>query len=492
MRSLSNSDESISERRLAALDLLVGRINYERTSAVPYHARGLKLDRIRQLLTRLGSPERRMKIVHVAGTKGKGSTSAMIASVLSAAGYRTGLFSSPHLAQIEERMVVDSRPASAEEFVHLMMRVWPEIEAMDAEAESEFSASSDEGAMGPTYFEITTALALMHFVDREVDVAVLEVGLGGRLDSTNVCLPEVSVITNISFDHTHLLGTTLAEIAGEKAGIIKPGVPVVSGATSEEAREVIETIADQHGARMHQLGRDFDFRYHAPHGLGERSTCSEFDYRSQVPGDPRRSDGLRLGLLGRHQAANAAVALATLDELRRQGWDIPEAAVREGLEHATVPARVEVVGRRPTVIVDVAHNVASVEALLEVLDESFAPGPRILVFATARDKDALGMLDALAPRFDQIVLTRYENNPRAVSVDELHSVARRVTTRPCHLAATPAEAWRIVGQLAGPGHLISIAGSFFIAAEMRQLVREHPLCQPAGSTGEAVSPQRAG
>ncbi len=474
------------------MELLVGRNYYMRTNTVPYHARGLKLDRIRQLLTRLGSPERCVKIVHVAGTKGKGSTSAMIASVLWAAGYRTGLFSSPHLAQIEERMVVDGRTASAEEFVHLMMRVWPEIEAMDAEAESASSRGVEEGAMGPTYFDITTALALLHFVDREVDVAVLEVGLGGRLDSTNVCLPEVSVITNISFDHTHLLGTTLAEIAGEKAGIIKPGVPVVSGATAVEARRVIERNAEQHGARMLQLGRDFDFQYHAPKGLNDRPACGEVDYRSQAPGDRRQYDGLRLGLLGRHQAANAAVALATLDSLRHQGWDIPETAVRDGLERATVPARVEVVGRRPTVVVDAAHNMASVEALLEVLDESFAPGPRILVFATARDKDVHGMLEALAPRFDQIVLTRYENNPRAVSVEELDAAARRVTTRPCHLAATPAEAWRVVGRLAGPEHLISIAGSFFIAAEMRRLIREQPLCQSADSAVEAVSPQRAG
>src|SRR5262245_30142218 len=228
--------------RQAALDWLMGRINYERTAFIPYQDRQLKLDRMRQLLTRLGQPDAGMKIVHIAGTKGKGSTSAMIAGILTAAGFRTGLFSSPHLERIEERFAVDAEPCTAAELVALVDRLRPVVRSMDEEA-----AAEGDAAGGPTYFEATTAMALLHFVERGVDAAVLEVGLGGRLDSTNVCLPAVCVITSISFDHTKQLGNTLASIAREKAGIIKPGVPVVCGVTDLEPQSVIAAIAREHG-----------------------------------------------------------------------------------------------------------------------------------------------------------------------------------------------------------------------------------------------------
>ncbi len=265
--------------REAAIDWLMRRINYERTAFVPYCSRQLKLDRMRQLLTRLGQPDAGMKIVHVAGTKGKGSTSAMIAAMLTAAGYRTGVFSSPHLERIEERFAVDGVPCSADELVALVNRVIPIVRAMDEEA-GEPASAGDEATSdaGPTYFEITTAIALLHFVERHVDAAVLEVGLGGRLDSTNVCLPVVSVITSISFDHMRQLGNTLASIAREKAGIIKPGVPVVSGVIDPEPQAVIAQIAREHGCRLIQLGRDFDFQY-------QRAGAS------RVPSEERQGEG---------------------------------------------------------------------------------------------------------------------------------------------------------------------------------------------------------
>ena len=207
MRTHSPQQTTVASHpaRQAALDWLMGRINYERTAFIPYQERQLKLDRMRQLLTRLGQPDAGLKIVHVAGTKGKGSTSAMIAAMLTAAGYRTGVFSSPHLERIEERFAVDGQPCTADELVALVDRLRPVVEAMDDEA-----AADGDPTGGPTYFEVTTAMALVHFVERQVDAAVLEVGLGGRLDSTNVCLPAVSVITSISFDHTKQLGNTLA------------------------------------------------------------------------------------------------------------------------------------------------------------------------------------------------------------------------------------------------------------------------------------------
>ncbi len=261
--SSHNSDRSRTAphpgARQLALEWLMGRINYERIAVIPYQERQLKLDCMRQLLTRLGQPDAGMKIIHVAGTKGKGSTSAMIAAVLTAAGYRTGLFSSPHLERIEERLAVDGQPCSSDEFVALVNRLIPIVRALDDEA-----AADGDPTGGPTYFDITTAMSLVHFVERQADAAVLEVGLGGRLDSTNVCLPVVSVITSISFDHMRQLGNTLASIAREKAGIIKPGVPVICGVTDPEPQAVIAQLAREHGCRLIQLGRDFHFEYERP------------------------------------------------------------------------------------------------------------------------------------------------------------------------------------------------------------------------------------
>jgi dihydrofolate synthase/folylpolyglutamate synthase len=236
-----------------ALALLWERIDYERASGIVYGESEYKLDRMRELLARLGDPQSSAPIIHVAGTKGKGSTAAMIAAVLSAAGYRTGLFSSPHLTRVEERMAIDGQPCPEGEFVELARRLRPIVAEMDA------LAARTPGEVGPTYFELTTALALLHFAAQKVDAMVLEVGMGGRLDSTNVCASTVAVITSISFDHTRQLGHTLALIAREKAGIIKPGVPVVSGVIADEPRNVIEEVSRRQRSPIVQLGRDFDF-----------------------------------------------------------------------------------------------------------------------------------------------------------------------------------------------------------------------------------------
>ncbi len=245
-------------RHVAALDFLLGRINYERAVVLPYGQRQLKLDRMRQLLTRLGNPDAGLPIVHVAGTKGKGSTAALVGSILQAAGYRVGLFSSPHLESIEERFAVNGEACPGDDFVELVDRLRPVVMAMDREAES-----VGDSSLSPTYFELTTALALMHFVKRKVDIGILEVGLGGRLDSTNVCQPAVTVITSISLDHTKQLGDTLELIAAEKAGIVKPGVPVLCGPLEEGPRKVIAEIAQQHGCRMLEAGHDFTHGYDA-------------------------------------------------------------------------------------------------------------------------------------------------------------------------------------------------------------------------------------
>ncbi|HEX4142093.1 MAG TPA: folylpolyglutamate synthase/dihydrofolate synthase family protein [Pirellulales bacterium] len=445
-----------------AIDFLLSRIDYERMLSTAYGERDLKLERMHELVERLGNPERAMPIVHIAGTKGKGSTAAMTAAMLTAAGYRTGLYTSPHLARLEERMTVDGQQCSADEMIALVGRVQPAVAAMDAAA-----GGSEHG---PTYFEIVTALALLHFARRQVDLAVLEVGLGGRLDSTNICQPLVSVITSISFDHTRQLGNTLGAIAGEKAGIIKPGAAVVSGVMQDEPRAVVTAAARRHGCRLLELGRDFSYAYHSPGPLdvaGSRPTI-DFDYRvADFTLDYR---GLELALIGEHQAANAALALAVLVELARSGFVVPEPAVRAGLATVQWPARLEILGRRPLVVVDAAHNVASIEAFLATLDQSFAARPRVLVFATTCDKDVRGMLGALVGRFERIIFTRYQNNPRGLPADELMALTAELGPQACQVAADPRAAWEAARRCTPAEGLIAITGSFFIAAEMRPLV----------------------
>lgn len=474
--ALQVSSSPMCDRREAALRYLAGRIDYERTQSMPCSEAAWKLDRMRALLERLGNPQDGFPILHIAGTKGKGSTAAMLAAILSAAGYRSGLFSSPHLERIEERIAIDGQACSPEELADLVELIRPEVEAMDAEA-----AALAPPEHGPTYFEIVTALALCHFARRNVAAAVLEVGLGGRLDSTNVCLPKVSVITSISFDHTKQLGETLAAIAAEKAGIIKPGVPVVSGVVEHEPRDVIRSIARAKGCRLIERGADFDCDYRPPLHLEQAASLGQLDFRilGNRPKNSREGrsgiENLQLGLPGKHQAVNAAVALAALETLREGGWKIPESAIRRALADLAWPARVEVVARRPTVILDAAHNAASIAALVETIEASFCARRRILIFATTLEKDVQGMLRLLLGRFDHVFFTRYRKNPRGVPPEQLQAIARELGGEDCSVYDNPEEAWKASRRLAQPDDLVCITGSFFLAAEMRSLAMAQPL-----------------
>ena len=453
-----------------ALAYLLGRINYEQTPIVPYGLRQMKLDRMRQLLNRLGNPDAGLPIIHVAGTKGKGSTSALVASILKATGYETGLFSSPHLERMEERFAVQGQPCTSEELVALIDRLRPVVQLLDDEARC-----AGDRFLSPTYFELTTALALMHFVQRNVDLAVLEVGLGGRLDSTNVCQPVVTVITSISLDHTKQLGDTLEKIAAEKAGIIKPGVPVFCGPLDEASREVIAGTAKQHGCRMFEAGQDFFYEYTPPQHLNRQDGLGRLDFRGNFAGDSVQFQNLPLRLLGIHQAANAALAVAVCEELRRQNWSITDDALRAGLAELSLPARIEIVLRDPTVVLDVAHNVASAQALTEVLESSFGDRQRTLLLAVSKDKDVAGIVRTLLPHFQRVVLTAYQDNPRAVPVPELRALVEQQFPNQSTKAGTfelleatlPLDAWHLAKSQTPQDQLICITGSFFIAAELR-------------------------
>src|SRR5262245_21897980 len=405
---------------------------------------------MRSLLARLGQPHRNLRIIHVAGSKGKGSTSAMLAAVLRQAGYRTGLFTSPHLCRYEERFQIDGRAISAGELAVLLTDVRAVLERRPLRG------------VPPTFFELATAVGLLHFERRGVEAVLLEVGLGGRLDSTNVCTPLVSVITSISYDHTKILGDKLASIAWEKAGIVKPRRPVVSGATAAEARRVIEEVCRQRRAPLTQLEVDFRFDYR-PGIVREEGVTRP---RVRVTTAERVWPELELNLLGAHQGANAAVAVACVEQLRRAGMHLPDASVEAGLREVDWPARLEVVGRRPWIVLDCAHNVASAEALVETLRNSFPPGRRLLVFAGSSDKDIAGMFRVMSPHFDVAYLTRYTNNPRAVAAAEL----ARLWPRTSRICASPAEALAAARGESGPADLVCVTGSVFLAGEVRPML----------------------
>lgn len=380
-------------------------------------------------------------------------------------------------------MQVDGRLGTPEETAALVSRVRSAAEEMDRQG-----AAANPPELGPTYFEITTAMALLHFVRHGVDAAVLEVGLGGRLDSTNVCRPHVSVITSISYDHTKQLGKTLEAIAREKAGIVKPGVPLVSGVADPGPRDVVREVCRAQGAPLVELGTDFTFRYGPPRRLETAPALGRLDFDQRGPRGAWGCPGVELSLLGRHQGANAAVALAAVHELRRAGWAISEEACRKALRELAWPARCEVVARRPAVVVDAAHNVASVEALLAALDESFRVRRRLLVFAATRDKDVAGMLARLLDKFDTVVFTRYQDNPRGVPPGALRRLAARMTGRQYPVVVSPAEAWDAVRAEATADDLICVTGSFFIAAQMLREIG----ARPASAAGAEERRVRAG
>jgi dihydrofolate synthase/folylpolyglutamate synthase len=409
---------------------------------------------MRALLDRHGNPQDQLRNEHVAGSKGKGSTSAMLASILGRADYPTGLFTSPHLVNVEERIQVDGTPIARQELASLM---------------EEICAASrvDNLEQSLTFFEIATALGFLYFARRRVELAVIEVGLGGRFDSTNVCRPLLSIITSISFDHTQVLGNTLAAIAMEKAGIVKPGRPCLSGVRAPEARAVIERVCQERRAPLRQV--DVDYRYdHTPafiDGYRQRPGRVLVTARHTWP-------AMEVGLMGEHQAGNAALAVAAVEELREQGLSIPDQAVAHGLANVPWPARLEIMGRRPLVLLDCAHNVASAEALVKALSSSLPPripgARRFLIFAGSRDKDLAGMLRVLAPAFDHLALTRFHPSPRGVTPEEL---ARLLPPRTqADLFATAAVAWETIRNRAAPADLICVTGSVFLAGELRPLM----------------------
>lgn len=422
------------------------------------------LARERALLAALGNPDRSYGVVHVAGTKGKGSTSAMIASILRAAGVRTGLYTQPDLHTFRERMRVDAALIPESDLVRLAPRIRDALSQVDP-------------ALGPFItYEIATALAFLYFREAGAHMAVIEVGLGGRLDATNVVAPLVSVITSISYDHMQVLGNTLAEIAGEKAGIIKPGVPVITSAMAAEAVATITRIAAERGAPLTRVGPhgapDCPVTYRAGAADSERQVCD-------IATPTRTYEHVELSLLGEHQIENAAAAVAAVERVREAGYPIDEAAIRAGLRTTRWPARLQVVRREPWVIVDGAHNADSFARLFAALRRHFPFERLILVLGLMADKDLAGIVAEIArARVDSVVATSVAH-PRATSptilTDQLalHAPSTRADTRP-----TTGEALGEALRLAGPRDLICVAGSLYLAGEALRWLATRPETLP--------------
>lgn len=427
-----------------AMAYLASLTNYEERP-VPAPTR-FNLDRVHALCALLGRPERRFPCVQIAGTKGKGSTAAMLASVLRAAGYRVGLYTSPHLHDFRERIRIGAQPISEEALAAAVALVRIAAERVHRE-------HPELGQL--TTFELTTAVAFVHFAQERVDCAVLETGLGGRLDAVTVVQPLATVMTSISLDHTGFLGDTLAAIAREKAGIIKPGVPLVCAPQPAAALAEIERRCAAHGAPLWLLGRDIDWTM--------RRRGRHWHVAVRTPWNAYGA--LRVPLLGRHQCENAALAVATADLLYQRGFRVTPGAMRGGFARVRWPGRLEVLARRPWLVVDGAHNVDSAEKLAQALVDGFA-GRRILILGISRDKDITGIVRALAPIATQVIATAAPH-PRAADPALIAAAASD-----CGLAATlaadvPAALAR-ARALARAGDLICATGSLFLVAAVRE------------------------
>lgn len=438
-----------------ALDYLYSFVDYSLERTYRYTPDRFNLERVRALLHALGDPQSSFIAVHVAGTKGKGSVSALTASALQAAGHRTGLYTSPHLTRLTERIRVDGQEIGEDQVVELIEALKPHV----------------AGIPELTMFEILTALGFLHFARQGVRCAAVEVGLGGRLDATNVLEPAVTVITSLSYDHMHVLGDSLSDIAREKAGIIKPGVPLVLAPQQHEAERVVLEAARTCGARVVQIGRDW---HYAPGGrdletqsvhIWPAAEQAQMDaFVEAAGGEEWAPPRYEIPLLGHHQLVNAAVAYATLQELRSAGVPVGEAAIQAGFRGVAWPGRFQILWRDPVVVVDSAHNRDSALRLRIALDDYFPGQPVTLVFGALGDKDIPGMLVELLPRASRLVLTRADH-PRSASLDELAARAHGHGWKVERLEP-PAAALRHAIEQSRPGEVIVAAGSLTVAGEV--------------------------
>ena len=431
-----------------ALDKLLSLTDLERVSGRTQSGGRYNLDRIGLLLERMDNPHLKTPTVHITGTKGKGSTAAMITSVLAAQGYTPGLFTSPHLHTFRERIQLNGAPISEAEFAALLEAVWPEIEAVN----------SKDSVGEVTTFELLTAMAFLHFHRQRAGFQVIEVGLGGRLDSTNLVQPQLSVITSISLDHTRILGDTLEKIAFEKAGIIKQETPVVTSPQKEEAMGVLRDVARARHAPLVSAGEECQAT-RVSHFL-EGQTIDVLS--------PRGKFRLRIPLLGEHQVENAVTALVSLQVLNEAGFAVSGDSISRGFDSIAWPCRMEVLSREPLLIADGAHNPYSAGILRRGLEDYLDYRRLIYVVGLSNDKNIEGIVAELAQNAS-LVITAKSRHPRAVSPEEVAGLFAQHGVEAV-ASNNVADAVKLALSQAGEGDLIVAAGSLFVAAEAREAV----------------------
>ncbi len=430
-----------------ALGYLFEMTDYERQCMIRYNVTTFDLTRMFELLEELGNPHQKLKVIHIAGSKGKGSTSTMVARMLEANGYAVGLYTSPHINTLHERITINSCHITKEDILHLINFARPGVDKLA------------KNGRKPTFFELFTALAFTHFANREVDFVVLETGMGGRLDSTNVVTPVVSAITSISIDHQRQLGETLGQISAEKAGIIKEGCPVVTVTQDDEALEVIKDKAQEAESPIKVVGEDIDFscRFEASREDGPHS-------RICVMSQTSRFEHLKVPLPGEHQALNCGLALTVLDCLKNLGYEIDDEKSVQGLSSVRMPGRMQLVHDNPRVIVDMAHNAASIKALIHTIGQHIPYDSMVMIFGCNADKDISGMLDELQYGADKVIFTR-SSSPRAVRPDELEEMFTEKTTRMCQSAISLGDALKIAGSAVTREDVICITGSVYLVGD---------------------------
>jgi len=434
----------------AALKYLFSQTDYEQMLRVRYNSDTFSLARMRSLLKRLGDPHKSLRCAHIAGTKGKGSTATMLAEMLRACGYKVGLYTSPHLVDIRERITVNGEMITQAAMTRLINKVAVPVQQM--------------GADKPTFFEIFTAMAFLHFVQVGVEMVVLETGLGGRLDSTNVVKPLVVGLTSISIDHTHQLGDTVAAIAGEKAGVFKAGVPAVSVPQTPEAKSVLKRAARAANSPLLFTGEhiDFSYRFESSRETGPQT-------RVCLTTDTSQFEHLPVPLMGEHQALNCGLALAMLDQLKAQGIRIDDRAAVQGLARVRLPGRMEMLTSSPRVLVDGAHNAASIEALMRAIGQYIPYDSMVVIFGCAADKDISGMLEEIMRGADKVIFTRYDS-PRAMRPEDLAEKYEECSGKMAQVAPDLKEAVRVAANAVSREDLICITGSFYLVGEAKKLL----------------------
>lgn len=432
-------------------------VDYERLTNYKYDLVNFNLKRMEEILSVVHDPHKNGLYVHVTGTKGKGSVSIMIASALQGMGYKAGLFTSPHLVCLEERIKVNNRMISQEMIVTLVNELKPYIERKRFE---DFNLS-------PTFFETITAMALVYFEREKVDMSVLEVGLGGRLDATNIISPLVSVITTIGYDHTDKLGYTLESIAGEKSGIIKEGKPVVSSLQEHEALSTISRVCREKQSRLCLVGKDVlmgDIRKVKRNGAyGTECTIST---------QRREYKDIFLPLVGDHQVGNCATAIGALELLEDSGHiEINYEKVQDAFSKMKLPARIEIVSRKPLIVLDTAHTVASMKALKEALFENFSFDSLVLLLGLSGDKDLEAVLREITTAADELVLTR-TGNPREAEPKKLAVIAKKFFHKEPVVIENIGDALRETMKIAEKNSLICVTGSFYLAGNVKKMLKQ--------------------